>query len=89
MMVVSADFFANIAKFSLLAIAFFILAGFLIERVEFSRGLVNFFNVLINLVDGGSLALSPRREDCSNPMTPRNNDYIGNGRVTALLNLSC
>jgi C4-dicarboxylate transporter, DctM subunit len=52
-MVVSTNFFANIAKFPLLAIPFFILAGFLMERVELSRGLVNFFNVLIGPVHGG------------------------------------
>lgn len=34
MMVVSTNFFANIAKFFLLAIAFFILAGFLMERLS-------------------------------------------------------
>ena len=41
-MVVSTNFFANIAKFPLLAIPFFILAGFIMDRVEISRGLVEF-----------------------------------------------
>ena len=52
-LVVSTNFFANIAKFPLLAIPFFILAGFIMERVELSRGLVNFLNALIGPVPGG------------------------------------
>lgn len=52
-MVVSTNFFANIAKFPLLAIPFFILAGFLMDRVGISRGLVKFLNLLIGPVPGG------------------------------------
>ena len=39
--VFSPNFYANIAKFPLLAIPFFILAGFLMDRVGLSRRLVN------------------------------------------------
>jgi tripartite ATP-independent transporter DctM subunit len=52
-MVVSTNFFANIAKFPLLAIPFFILAGFLMDRVGISRGLVKFINLFIGPVPGG------------------------------------
>jgi tripartite ATP-independent transporter DctM subunit len=52
-MVVSTNFFANIAKFPLLAIPFFILAGFLMDRVGISRGLVKFLNLLIGPIPGG------------------------------------
>ncbi|MDI6762461.1 MAG: TRAP transporter large permease [Thermodesulfobacteriota bacterium] len=52
-MVVSSNFYANIAKFPLLAIPFFILAGFLMERVGLSRRLVNLLHLLIGPVPGG------------------------------------
>ena len=52
-MVISTNFFANIAKFPLLAIPFFILAGFLMDRVGISRGLVKFLNLLIGPIPGG------------------------------------
>ncbi len=52
-MVVSTNFFANIAKFPLLAIPFFILAGFLMDRVGLSRRLVNLLHLLIGPVPGG------------------------------------
>jgi len=52
-MVVSTNFYANIAKFPLLAIPFFILAGFLMDRVGLSRRLVNLLHVLIGPVPGG------------------------------------
>ena len=52
-MVVSTNFFANIAKFPLLAIPFFILAGFLMDKVGISRGLVKFLNLLIGPIPGG------------------------------------
>ncbi len=51
--VMSANVFANIAKFPLLAIPFFILAGFLMDRVGISRGLVKFLNLLIGPIPGG------------------------------------
>ncbi|MCX8118649.1 MAG: TRAP transporter large permease [Desulfobacterota bacterium] len=52
-MVISTNFFANIAKFPLLAIPFFILAGFLMDRVGLSRRLVNLLNLLIGPIPGG------------------------------------
>lgn len=52
-MVVSTNFYANIAKFPLLAIPFFILAGFLMDRVGLSRRLVNLLHLLIGPVPGG------------------------------------
>ena len=52
-MVISTNFFANIAKFPLLAIPFFILAGFLMDRVGISRGLVRLINLFIGPVPGG------------------------------------
>ncbi|HSB73164.1 MAG TPA: TRAP transporter large permease [Candidatus Methylomirabilis sp.] len=51
--VVAANVYANIAKFPLLAIPFFILAGFVMDRVGLSRGLVRFLNLLIGPVTGG------------------------------------
>jgi len=51
--VVSPNIFANIAKFPLLAIPFFILAGFLMDRVGISRRLVNLLHLLIGPVPGG------------------------------------
>jgi len=51
--VTAANVYANIAKFPLLAIPFFILAGFVMDRVGLSRGLVRFLNLLIGPVTGG------------------------------------
>ncbi len=51
--VVSSNVFANIAKFPLLAIPFFILAGFIMDRVAISRGLVKFINLFIGPIPGG------------------------------------
>jgi len=51
--VLSPNFFANIAKFPLLAIPFFILAGFIMDRVGLSRRLVNLLYLLIGPVPGG------------------------------------
>ena len=50
---VSANFYSNIAKFPLLAIPFFILTGFLMERVGLSRRLVNLLALLVGPVPGG------------------------------------
>lgn len=52
-LVVSSNFFANIAKFPLLAIPFFILAGFLMDRVGISRDLVKLMNLLVGPIRGG------------------------------------
>lgn len=51
--VMAGNIYANIAKFPLLAIPFFILAGFIMERVGLSRGLVRLLNVIIGPVPGG------------------------------------
>src|SRR3989304_5796414 len=51
--VTAANIYANIAKFPLLAIPFFILAGFVMDRAGVSRGLVNLLNLLIGPVPGG------------------------------------
>jgi C4-dicarboxylate transporter, DctM subunit len=51
--VVASNVYANIAKFPLLAIPFFILAGFLMDRVGLSRRLVNLIHYLIGPVHGG------------------------------------
>ena len=45
--VTAANVYANIAKFPLLAIPFFILAGFVMDRVGLSRGLVTLLNLLV------------------------------------------
>jgi tripartite ATP-independent transporter DctM subunit len=51
--VTAANIYANIAKFPLLAIPFFILAGFVMDRVGLSRGLVRLLNLLIGPIPGG------------------------------------
>jgi tripartite ATP-independent transporter DctM subunit len=51
--VTAANVWANIAKFPLLAIPFFILAGFVMDRVGLSRGLVHLLNLLVGPVRGG------------------------------------
>ncbi|MEK6529410.1 MAG: TRAP transporter large permease subunit, partial [candidate division NC10 bacterium] len=45
--VTAANVYANIAKFPLLAIPFFILAGYVMDRAGLSRGLVNLLSLLI------------------------------------------
>src|SRR3990170_1506276 len=51
--VTAANVYANIAKFPLLAIPFFILAGFVMDRAGLSRGLVTLLNLLVGPVRGG------------------------------------
>lgn len=51
--VTASNVYANIAKFPLLAIPFFILAGFVMDRAGLSRGLVNLLSLLIGPVPGG------------------------------------
>ncbi len=51
--VTAANVYANIAKFPLLAIPFFILAGFVMDKAGLSRGLVNLLNLLIGPIPGG------------------------------------
>ncbi len=45
--VISPNFFAGIAKFPLLAIPLFILAGFILERCGISQRIVHFANILV------------------------------------------
>jgi len=51
--VTAANVYANIAKFPLLAIPFFILAGFMMDRAGLSRNLVDLLNLLIGPIPGG------------------------------------
>ena len=51
--VTAANVYANIAKFPLLAIPFFILAGYVMDRAGLSRGLVNLLSLLIGPIPGG------------------------------------
>ncbi len=51
--IISPNFYSGIAKFPLLAIPFFILAGYILERCGISERLVNFARVLIGARPGG------------------------------------
>lgn len=51
--ILSANIYGNIAKFQLLAIPFFILAGLILDRVGISQRLVNLVNLLIGPTTGG------------------------------------
>lgn len=51
--VIAPNFFAGIAKFPLLAIPLFILAGFILERCGISQRLIRFANILIGRRRGG------------------------------------
>ncbi len=51
--VLSPTVYSNIAKFQLLAIPFFILAGLILERCGISQRLVHLANLLIGPVPGG------------------------------------
>src|SRR5574341_2694863 len=50
---ISPTFYSNLAKFQLLAIPFFILAGLILERCGISRRLVDLASLLIGPVHGG------------------------------------
>lgn len=50
---VSANFYAGIAKFQLLAIPFFILAGFIMDRCGISRRLVHLISLIVGPIPGG------------------------------------
>ncbi|MEW6351339.1 MAG: TRAP transporter large permease [Thermodesulfobacteriota bacterium] len=50
---VSPTFYSNIAKFPLLAIPFFILAGFILERCGISRRLVHLAGLIVGPIPGG------------------------------------
>ncbi|MBI2001735.1 MAG: TRAP transporter large permease [candidate division NC10 bacterium] len=51
--ILSANIYGNIAKFQLLAIPFFILAGLILDRVGISQRLVHLVNLLIGRTTGG------------------------------------
>ncbi|MEJ5365882.1 MAG: TRAP transporter large permease [Desulfosoma sp.] len=51
--VVSSNFYAGIAKYPLLAIPFFILAGMILERCGVSQRLVNLASLLVGSLPGG------------------------------------
>lgn len=51
--VMAANVYSNIAKFPLLAIPFFILAGYVLDRVGVSRRLVDLLSLLIGPIPGG------------------------------------
>jgi C4-dicarboxylate transporter DctM subunit len=53
LLAISPVFYANIAKFPLLAIPFFIMAGLILERCGISRRLVNLASLLVGPVPGG------------------------------------
>lgn len=50
---ISPIFYSNIAKFPLLAIPFFILAGFILERCGISRRLIHLANLVVGPIPGG------------------------------------
>ncbi len=52
-MMLPYNFFANIAKFPLLAIPFFILAGVLMDKSGIAEKLVNFIRLLVGNITGG------------------------------------
>jgi len=51
--VISPNFFAGIAKFPLLAIPLFILAGFILERCGISQRIIRFANIMVGRRRGG------------------------------------
>lgn len=51
--VIAPNFFAGIAKFPLLAIPLFILAGFILERCGISQRIIRFANIMIGRRRGG------------------------------------
>jgi len=51
--VLSPNFYANIAKFQLLALPFFILAGLILDRCGISKRLIRFISLLVGPVPGG------------------------------------
>ena len=53
MPVIAPNFFAGIAKFPLLAIPLFILAGFILERCGISQRIIHFANLLVGRRRGG------------------------------------
>ena len=51
--VIAPNFFAGIAKFPLLAIPLFVLAGFILERCGISQRIIHFANLLVGRRPGG------------------------------------
>jgi len=51
--VIAPNFFAGIAKFPLLAIPLFVLAGFILERCGISQRIIRFANILVGRRQGG------------------------------------
>jgi len=51
--VVAPNFYANLAKFQLLALPFFILAGLILDRCGISKRLIRFVSLLIGPIPGG------------------------------------
>lgn len=51
--VIASNFYANVAKFQLLALPFFILAGLILDRCGISKRLIRFVSLLVGPVPGG------------------------------------
>lgn len=52
-MVFSANFYASVAKFQLLALPFFILAGLLLDRCGISKRLIHLISLIVGPIPGG------------------------------------
>jgi C4-dicarboxylate transporter, DctM subunit len=52
-MVFSANFYASVAKFQLLALPFFVLAGLLLDRCGISKRLIHLISLLVGPIPGG------------------------------------
>jgi C4-dicarboxylate transporter DctM subunit len=52
-MVIAPNFYANVAKFQLLALPFFILAGLILDRCGISQRLIRFVSLLVGPIPGG------------------------------------
>ncbi len=51
--VIASNFYANVAKFQLLALPFFILAGLILDRCGISKRLIRFVSLLVGPIPGG------------------------------------
>ncbi len=51
--VIASNFYANVAKFQLLALPFFILAGLILDRCGISKRLIHFISLLVGPIPGG------------------------------------
>ncbi|MCX5802789.1 MAG: TRAP transporter large permease subunit [Proteobacteria bacterium] len=52
--VLAPNFYANVAKFQLLALPFFILAGLILDRCGISKRLIRLVSLLVGPIPGGS-----------------------------------